>query len=111
MLEYIFNTGEILCIPDCSIEYINVIYCEKRWPKLDEDGNPLKDNMGSMVYEPFVYLKGKKILFKYTFRDTLEEIRFFPENPELNINDDEEYNRFLSFLKSAFVKNNKKRDF
>lgn len=111
MLEHVFEDGSILCIPENSIEYIHTYPAEKGWPVFDKNGNPRRNDWGDIICEKDIKLHGVRIVYKYTFNDDTVEMKFYPKSPELNINDDEEYNKFMSFLKWAFVKNNKKYNF
>lgn len=104
MLEFKFKSGEIMYIPENSIEYINIEPKRWRYAEKEEDGKYKVDYCGDRIYRSNTFVDAAIVRFKlYYFKDTLSQ-SFEAPTPESKIEDNEEYVSFVEFLKSAFVK-------
>ena len=104
MLEFKFKSGEIMCIPENSVEYITIEPKKWRYAEKDENGNYKRDYCGDRIYRSDTYIDAATVQFKlYFFKDTHTQ-GFEAPDPESKVEDNEEYIQFVEFLKSAFIK-------
>ena len=105
MLEFKFKSGEIMCIPENSVEYITIE--PKKW-RYAENGTYKVDYCGDRIYRSNTYIDAAVVHFKlYFFKDTHTQ-GFEAPNLESKVEDNEEYVQFVEFLKSAFIKRSTK---
>ena len=104
MLEFKFKSGEIMCIPENSVEYITIEPKKWRYAEKEEDGAYKVNYCGDRIYRSNTYIDAAVVHFKlYCFKDTHTQ-GFEAPNLESKVEDNEEYMSFVEFLKSAFVK-------
>lgn len=108
MLEFKFNDGELVYLPENCVEYICIEPKTAYFKKRDKDGNILKDEYGDIRYDRNIKVQGASVVYKLSFFDKVGQRYFYREYPDEKIEDDEEFSGYVNFLKSAFIKKNVK---